>query len=93
MNWMGGVPAGPAAAVNMELFLRTRPGFGPGKYGTVVGDPFEHEVRRACYLARGVPLGVAWCALWYHQSLYSEVAWAGAPRTGDGADAVCPKGS
>ena len=86
---LGRVPQGPVAAVNMELFLRTRPHFGPGEHGTVVGDPWEHAARRACYLARGLPLGVAWEALWYHGSLYTSVPWAGAPKTGPGTDPVC----
>ena len=80
---------GPIAAVNMELFVRTRPHFGPGKHGTVVGDPREHEARRACYLSRRIPQGVSWEALWYYRSFYEPVSWVGAPSVGPGADPIC----
>lgn len=83
----------PAAAVNMELFVRQREHFGPeAHHRTVVGDPLEHARRRACYLGRGVDLGVSWEALWYRRSLYTDVAWAGAESVGGGADPVCPAG-
>lgn len=85
--------AGPTrVAVNMELFLRTRAHFNVSNYSTVVGDPAEHSDRRACYLARGLIVGASWEALWYYRSFYTDVAWAGAPRTGPGADAVCVPG-
>ena len=73
----------------MRTCHHRRANFSVSTYTTVVGDPMEHEDRRACYRNRGLALGVSWEALWYYQSFYSTVPWAGAPRTGQGAGGIC----